>query len=244
MKKPNKEGFAPHPINWSNQKAQRLWDYYGASRAHQRKYFGESVGPHLVRVLQRRGLFRRAKNIVDLSCGTGALIAHILSRATSEATVAGYDPSLRSVQKANRRNVQNPAFAGAFQISEYPTSIPDGAVDLLLLTEVVEHLDDENLSRVLSECYRVLSPKGTLIVTTPNEEDLEAANVLCPECGCTFHMWQHQRVWKANSLKDTLNQAGFRRVKIKKITWGNELINLAFIMLKRKPTGLLAIAQR
>ena len=244
MKKTTETGFTPHQIDWSNDKAQRLWDYYGASRAHQRKYFGESVGPHLVRVLQRRGIFRRAKSIVDFSCGTGALITHILSKAISGAKVTGYDPSALSVQKANHRNLQSPAFVGAFQVSEYPTSIPDGAVDLLLLTEVVEHLDDENLSHVLSECYRVLSPKGTFVLTTPNEEDLETANVMCPECGCTFHMWQHQRAWSADSLRQTLNRVGFKRVEIKKITWGNELINLAFVVLKRKPTGLLAIAQR
>ena len=57
-------------------------------------------------------------------------------------------------------------------------------------------------------------------------------------------MWQRQRAWSAESLQQALNQVGFERVQIKGITWGNELIKLACFVLKRKPAGVLSIAQR
>jgi SAM-dependent methyltransferase len=243
MTKQSSGRFSPHPVDWDSVKAQRLWDYYGASPAHKKKYFGESVGSHLVRLLWRRGLFKNAQTIVDFSCGTGALITHVLPRAAAGAKVVGYDPSQLSVQKANQRNRHSPAFVGAYLISTYPTAIRSDSVDLLFLTEVLEHLDDDNLARVLSECSRILSPRGKFVVTTPNEEDLEGHNVLCPECGCTFHMWQHQRSWSADSLKEALLHEGFRHVRVSKITWGNELVDVASRMLRRRATGLLAIAE-
>lgn len=235
-------GFRPHTIEWDELRTQRLWNYYSTSDAHRSTYFGETVGEHFVRILRRKGVLRGRRKIVDISCGTGAIIGALLRTAGDDCQVVGFDISELSVERTNARNQGNPCFVGAFPIMGYPTSLEEASVDLLILTEVIEHLDDSALQAVLGECRRVLAPTGMLVLTTPNEENLAREHVLCPECGCTFHRWQHRRSWSAALLAGALLQAGFRNVTVRPITWGSELIEIAFMLLRRKPTGLLALA--
>jgi SAM-dependent methyltransferase len=239
-----KSEFIPHEIEWTEEKAERLWDYYGSSDAHRSAYFGETAGAHFVRVLKRKGLLRKVRTVVDFSCGTGAIIENLVGFVPRNATVWGFDPSAQSIEKTISRNHAKKCFGGAYQIIGYPTQLETGSIDLLLLTEVIEHLDDHVLDIVLSECRRVLTPGGRLVLCTPNEENLAASNVICPECGSIFHRWQHQRCWSKRSIHDVLSMYGFERIEVQGITWGNELVELLFSILWRRHTGLLAIAEK
>lgn len=235
---------ATHLVEWNDENTQRLWDFYGESEAHRTSYFGETVGRHFVRVVKRTGLLKNTKKIVDISCGTGAIIENLLKVAPPDCEVEGYDPSVRSVQKTNTRNTGRRNFIGSRQVIQYPIpEIKQGSVDLLIMTEVVEHLDDKTLFSILGECHRILSPNGHLVITTPNDEYLAKSNVICPDCGGIFHRWQHQRSWTESSLSDTLKTHGFSS-KIKRVTWGNELIDFATFALRRKKTGLFCVSQK
>jgi len=54
----------------------------------------------------------------------------------------------------------------------YPIDVPDNSFDLIVSTEVIEHL--ENPRAIFREFYRMLRPSGQLIVTTPNQESIRA----------------------------------------------------------------------
>ena len=56
----------------------------------------------------------------------------------------------------------------------------------------------------------MLKPGGRLVVTTPNEEDLEQSKVVCPECLARFHKMQHVRSWSARTLTERLEGYGFK----------------------------------
>jgi 2-polyprenyl-3-methyl-5-hydroxy-6-metoxy-1,4-benzoquinol methylase len=236
--------FSSHEIVWNAEKAGRLWEYYGGSLAHRDKYFGEQIGPHLVRVCKRMGLFKEVLRIIDFSCGTGAIIEALCRNLSGKISIFGFDPSATSIHRANERNRGHSAFAGAYEIKALPSKINDGTADLVLLTEVIEHLDDSMLTEVLKECRRILSPGGKLIITTPNEEDLSREKTMCPECGCIFHRWQHQRRWSEASLIAFLGQIGFSRIRTRQVAWGNEIIDFCFTLISKKKAGILAIAQR
>lgn len=234
--------FKPHSIVWDDELTRRLWNYYSTSDAHRSTYFGETVGQHFVRVLSRSGVLHGRRSVADISCGTGAIIEALLRVVHADCKVTGFDISELSVERTNARNQADCRFAGAFLTKGFPMSIESASVDLLILTEVIEHLDDSVLNLLFSDCRRALAPGGVLVLTTPNEENLDRGRVLCPECGCVFHRWQHCRTWSKASLSGALLQAGFLNVKVRPVTWGSELIHLAFTLLRRKHTGLLAFA--
>lgn len=240
----DQEKFERHMIEWNQEKTRRLWDFYGASEVHKSIYFGEMAGNHFARVLRRNGVLRKVRKVVDFSCGTGAIISALLTMLPRGATVEGCDFSMSSVLGAEARNTGLPGFSGVHFLNGFPTQFDSDSVDLLILTEVIEHLDDRSLESLFSEIRRILSPRGYLVLTTPNSEVLERSHVLCPECGCIFHRWQHQRSWSETSLSHALRNYQFKDIRVKSVTWGSEWIDLAFSIFRRKKTGLLALAKK
>lgn len=79
---------------------------------------------------------------------------------------------------------------------------------MILLIEVIEHLDDVSLESVLIDCKRLLKPNGVLLISTPNDEVLEDSTQVCPDCGAYFHSVQHIRNWNYQSLQVVLNKYG------------------------------------
>ncbi|MCC4270428.1 class I SAM-dependent methyltransferase [Marinobacter nauticus] len=237
------EKFSPHEIEWTEEKANRLWGYYSSSEAHRSTYFGETVGWHVAKLLRRNG-FLKSGVLVDFSCGNGALIEEILKVAPKDLAVYGFDPSSISVDVANSRNAGKSGFKGASQLISYPVPLDSGFASVVVLTEVVEHLDDNSLRNVIGECKRILKPGGRLVITTPNNECLDRAKVLCPECGCTFHRWQHQRSWSPASLKAYLRSEGFLSVGVSEVTWGGDVINIIFKVMRKQSTGIFAVCEK
>lgn len=82
----------------------------------------------------------------------------------------------------------------------------DATLDAIVASEVVEHLDDTTLALGLAEIRRVLKPGGLFLGTVPFEEDLLAAEVVCPHCGTVFHKVGHIRSHGFDSMKALLDQ--------------------------------------
>lgn len=64
---------------------------------------------------------------------------------------------------------------------------------------------------------RVLKLGATLVITTPNDEDLSISTKFCPECGAIFHEWQHVRTWTPRTLADALLPYGFRPTRLRTV---------------------------
>jgi hypothetical protein len=47
-----------------------------------------------------------------------------------------------------------------------------------------------------------------LVITTPNEENLRAAEIYCPCCDHVFHRYQHVRAFSPSSLAATVRANG------------------------------------
>ena len=87
------------------------------------------------------------------------------------------------------------------------------------MKEFIEHLTDEVLENTIKEIKRVIKPGGYLIVTTPNDENLQNETTICPECGCVFHRWQHVRSWNISSIKTYLTDMDFDVIYVKALKW-------------------------
>ncbi len=109
-----------------------------------------------------------------LDCGTGSgWFAELCSR--EGASVAAMDVALSGVQGARSRF---PRSAG-FEVGDvYNLPFAASAFDAVLLSEVVEHL--EQVDAALEEVGRVLKPGGRVLVSVPHREHI--LQHLCIHC--------------------------------------------------------------
>lgn len=197
-----------HPIEWDDTKVARLWDYYSRTPPYSDVYFSDRFGDQILRA---SGLpLDQPLRALDFGSGPGFIWDHML-RMGARWKYTALDFSAASVAKARLRASTHEQFAGAHHVTQLPTDLPAEHFDVVLLVEVVEHLQDAHLDSTLREANRLLRSGGVVVVSTPNEEDLGASTRFCPECGAVFHEWQHVRVWSVDSLSTEMAKYGFKR---------------------------------
>ncbi len=211
---------ASHEIQWTPEKVGRLWDYYSSQPAYDSQYFGAQMGPGVARFVLRSLDLPPTARLLDLSCGRGDLIAAFLPLLKPGQSIAGTDPSLPSVETCRQRFATVQPAVQVEQTEGFSTPLPAEQFDLVMATEVIEHLVADEITAMLAEVMRLLRPGGSLLITTPLNENLDAAKVLCPDCGCVFHRWQHQRSWSTAQLQQRLEQAGFQTTIAMPVDWG------------------------
>lgn len=93
--------------------------------------------------------------------------------------------------------------------------IPDASVDTVLMMEIVEHFGLDPM-RAMAEANRVLKPKGTLVMSTPNASSkLSSVRLIRgqnPYIGLEFSGFstnRHNRLYDCTELRQLLNDSGF-----------------------------------
>ena len=99
----------------------------------------------------------RSKRILDIGCGLGMYVSQF--RQFSD-DVYGVDVDPDKVAQASQQ-LPNLKVSPA---EELPFA--DGSFDVILLNEVIEHVDDDR--RTIQEAFRVLAPGGHVVIYAPN----------------------------------------------------------------------------
>jgi 2-polyprenyl-3-methyl-5-hydroxy-6-metoxy-1,4-benzoquinol methylase len=94
-------------------------------------------------------------NILDLGCGDGLLIRQLKSVTT--AALTGIDAAV-SIE------AEGWTYCCADLTTTFP--FPDASFDCVVAGEVIEHVPSPDF--MLSEIFRVLTPGGRLVISTPN----------------------------------------------------------------------------
>ncbi len=241
--------FINHKIEWNHEKISRYWDTISQNAALSQQYFGLLFGKHVAAIVNREIGFRNTSRILDLSCGRGDLLNYCLKYFKAKHHFTGTDFSKENIQAVKERFRAIPQFDGADLLTEYPSQLKSQSYDLVMSTEVVEHLNDTDFNSMLSEMSRLLSKDGYLFITTRNNEDLEFESIQCPDCGGVFHRWQHVRSWTVKSLPAAIESYGFKTIKVKTDKFASSYkFRLAFLIaqkLKLIPsTALVYIGQK
>jgi len=126
------------------------------------------------------------KSILDIGCGSGAFLNAL---PTNYKTV-GVDFSREALQYVKTVTVQSNAGALPF---------PDSSFDLVTCLEVLEHLPYTTFPDTLCEITRIT--RKYVIVSVPNQQNLDLLLVRCPICHCQFHPRYHVRSFSPLSLE-------------------------------------------
>jgi len=149
----------------------------------------------------------RARRIVDIGCGNGALCRELASRGYE---VVGCEPSLESLRFAQR---EAPGLVfHRLGVDDDPSVVGNESFDVAIATEVIEHLArPRNLPRFAK---RLLPPGGHLIISTPYHGYLKNfVLALTNRWDAHFNpFWDggHIKFWSRKTLSQLLNETDFR----------------------------------
>ena len=146
--------------------------------------------------------------VMDAGCGNGTFISLFQNR---NWRLHGSDLSPTGIEIA-RKTFPNINFFLADGQTLYAGFLATvGPVDAVISTEVIEHLYDPR--GFLRNCYELLKPGGTLVVSTPYHGYLK--NLLLAVTGKMDQhftvLWDHGHIkfWSRKTLEQALREAGF-----------------------------------
>ncbi len=135
-------------------------------------------------------------SVLDLGCGYGDFINTITSR---ELLAVDLNPEAKKYLKPG----VNFTCTSATDLS----MIPSDSVDLIFSSNLLEHLDDNELDTACSEFWRILKPTGKLITMQPNYYYAYREY---------FDDYTHKKVFSHESLSDFFNSHGFSTEALEK----------------------------
>lgn len=193
-------------IVWDASKVALFWRSYLENPKNHGAWMSEGSGVAIARkmidILPSKFL-SSPKSICDWGCGTGNFAKVFVSKGHK---VFGLD----------QEDIvsQIPPDLGGFVAISDSSKIDDEKFDLIYALEVIEHIIDSEIQKTFSEWRRLLKKSGYLLLTTPNDENLEENSVLCPNCETYFHSVQHVRSFSPGSISNMLEENGFGVEKV------------------------------
>lgn len=161
--------------------------------------------------------YKKPTRLLEIGCGRGFYV-NALTEFEQLKRIDGIEIEPTYLAKAKQAITSKKVYlVGA---SAYALPYASQSFDMVLLTEVLEHLEDESLA--LQEIRRVLKPGGWLLVTVPSVDFpfwWDPLNWLLMHC-CQTHINQkiwwlagiwagHQRLYSAKQLTQEIKKAGF-----------------------------------
>ena len=139
-------------------------------------------------------------NHLDIGCGRGEWLELCQNEGFSSLGIDNNQDML-NIALENGLNIIN---GDAVEVVK---TLPDNSFDLISGFHIIEHLTHENIITLLSECKRLLSNTGILLLETPSIDNLSVSSRL-------FHLDPtHINPINPDSMSFYIQQLGFHTVK-------------------------------
>jgi 2-polyprenyl-3-methyl-5-hydroxy-6-metoxy-1,4-benzoquinol methylase len=175
-------------------------DLGGTAQAHARRFpiWDRLIAPHLPE--------NRDAVVLDCGCGEGYIVSWLQARGYRRA--GGIDASPEEVTVA--RSLGLPV-----ECSEIAPALAarSGAVDFLILRNVLEHLYKSEVVGMLSAARTALRPGGTIWIQVPNAESPFGARL-------RYADFTHELAFTQDSISQVLRVTGFSDVRVSPVRMG------------------------
>jgi len=178
---------APYFDKYDRKRAYHWGDYFGGiwrMNAYTKARY------NLVLECVRAAKLPANARILEVGCGDGALLGVLFIELG--VSVCGVDTNEVGLAQA-RKMFADKRLVGSFQhTTGYNTKLPDSSFDIVVCSDVIEHVDNPNA--MLVEIRRLLIPGGRLIITTPIKNREKPADPL------------HVQEWFVSEFKSLCNK--------------------------------------
>lgn len=174
----------------------RIWDHFQTTRVDS---FNHARGRYTAMAAEAsRRCGRDGGRVLNIGIGAGTLERLLRDRGWR---VASLDPGAASVASLVEAGID--AHCGYAQAMPFEAA----SFDIVVASEVLEHIEPSTRVEVLAEISRVLAPNGWFIGSVPYNEVLADQEVICPDCGKVFHRWGHVSSFDLPQLQKELDAA-------------------------------------
>lgn len=208
----------PLPFSWTPETISLFWDRIAHSPLAQFS-FGKVCGEAALRELEK--YLSLEDTILDFGAGDGDLAELLLQHGYQ---VSVYEPSSGRTNSIRAKHFEK--YSNFCGYTDFKNKF-DNQFTAILIFEVLEHIHPLCFEQTLKEVVAHLTSHGKLIGTVPDNENLEQAYCICPQCGSMFHRWQHMRTFTEENLRTTLKEFSMRDIKIEAASYCPSLFFIA-----------------
>jgi ubiquinone/menaquinone biosynthesis C-methylase UbiE len=205
----------------------RLYDKLASEDGDSSLNYYRHAGPDLrLKALARAVAGLKAQRVLEVGCSDGHVLKSISERSgpLQASNFSGIDLSLVSLRRAKTKG-----FSQLVQSDALELPFRGGAFDLLIASQVLEHLSDHR--GALKQAYSALKAGGHLILTVPMADWFKLYKGLVADSSVKFLDEEtHQREWSlipfqkfvaVNMLIKEIKSAGFKVIKSNGIFYGS-----------------------
>ena len=187
-----------------------MFDYYrGLVVGSDSTYVGYSEQT-LKKTVLREARALAGERVTELGCGPNPVVPIALALDGRQVTCVELSASFAEAAAQNARRAG--ADIRVLNAPAHATTLPSESAEIVILTEVLEHVPDEFELATLREARRLLVPGGHLVISVPN-------------AGSALHRYQdwrngakaaneeHLREYTVVGLRSRLGDAGLMPVK-------------------------------
>lgn len=172
---------------------EKIWDHFQNNEEMDGAF--DNAFPRYAYIAQQ---VKAGMSVLNIGVGRGGLEKILLNKG---ALVSCLDPSESSIDRLREQyELGERAQVGFSQAIPFSSS----QFDVVVMSEVLEHLSDEVLNSTFDQVRRVLKPDGRFIGTVPANEVLLDNRTVCPHCGEAFHRWGHVQSFSLTRLREIL----------------------------------------
>ncbi|MEZ5569497.1 MAG: class I SAM-dependent methyltransferase [Halioglobus sp.] len=155
-----------------------------------------------------RGVYvKPGMQVVDIGCGDGGY-AHFCAKMGADVTFVDILESKVQALEGRLKGVAKGEIKGIVSNCD-PIPIPDGIADIVISTEVLEHVQEP--AKFLKEIVRVGGPKATYVLTVPDARGENLVKTVAPKF--YFQEPNHIQIFSSDDFEELARSCGLEIIR-------------------------------